>query len=102
MEKKSILKKMWDKIKVTMGPIIKPIEFLFVVGIAVLAIIFGKLAFGWGVVLIAGYIVLQITGWATKETQDVIDDVKDIVEDAKKEIKELVEEIKEKVDEVKK
>jgi len=70
-----------------LNALVKPLEFVFMVGLPILGIVFGGVSFLWALIIAGTYVFLQLTGWGTKKVQDVIDETKDNVEKTKTELK---------------
>lgn len=66
--------------------LVKPIEFAVMIGLFVLGFIFGGITINWAIGLAVTYVVLQLTGFATRTVQEAIDGGKKVVEDVKKEV----------------
>jgi hypothetical protein len=66
--------------------LVKPIEFAVMIGLPILALVFGGITFKWAMAIIIAYVVLQLTGWGTKHVQQAIDGSKEIVIGVKEEV----------------
>jgi hypothetical protein len=73
---------MYEKIR----KMVKPVEFLIMMLLPVIGCIVGGLTIKWALIIMVSYSIIQLTGLATKNTQDVIDGAKEEVEDIKKDI----------------
>jgi hypothetical protein len=67
--------------------LVKPLEFVFMVGLPVLGLIFGGVSFGWMLGIVGTYVFLKLTGWGTKHVQEVIDETEGNIEKTKDELK---------------
>ena len=76
---------MYEKVRM----LVKPVEFVLIVGLNILGLIFGGITVMWCIGIITTYVVLQLTGWGVKHFQDAIDGTKDVVEDVKGEIEKV-------------
>ena len=76
---------MYEKLRM----LVKPVEFVAMMVIFVLGMILGSISFGWGVTGIIVYVVLNLTGWGLKTSQEVIDETKDNIEDGKSKFEEI-------------
>jgi hypothetical protein len=69
--------------------LVKPIEFAVMIGLPIIALIFGGITFKWAMAIMIAYVVLQLTGWGTKHVQKAIDDGKEVVIGVKEEVEKL-------------
>lgn len=84
---------MYDKLRM----LIKPMGFVVMIALFVIGTILGGITFKWALLLAVTYCVLQLTGFATKKSQDVIDSVKEKANDAKEEFDYAKEDINNKL-----
>ena len=69
-----------------LNALVKPLEFVFMVGLPILGVIFGGVSLLWAFIIVAVYTALQLTGWHAKNVQAVIDETKANVEKTKAEL----------------
>lgn len=69
-----------------LNALVKPLEFVAMVGLPILGVFFGGVSIMWALIIAGGYVFLQLTGWGTKKVQEVIDETKKNVEKTKTEL----------------
>jgi hypothetical protein len=74
--------------------LVKPTEFVVMMALPVLGLVFGGVSLKWALIIMAGYCVMQLTGWGVKRFQDVIDETKDNVKDIKEKVEKEVDRFK--------
>lgn len=74
---------MYEKI----NQMVKPLEFVFMIGLPILGLFFGGVSLLWCAIIVVAYLILQLTGWGTKTTQEVIDETKGNIKNTQEELK---------------
>lgn len=67
--------------KVQLRKIVKAIEFVFIAAFAVVMYVF-NFKFGWvaALILVGGYVALNLFGWANRPLYEARDEIKDVFE----------------------